>query len=102
MLKNFPNDYYVKICEKKCTFLEESTAGKAVCATPGVSTTYSNENFDIEKEKPALNSGVYFGSFKMEEVQKAFNGILTDRPEVKTAQCNFGMEFKKGYVAVLS
>jgi len=78
-LKNHPNDYYVKICEKKCTFLEESTAGNAVCHTPGVSTTYSNANFDIEREQPALDSGKYFGSMDMEQIVKAFNGVLTDR-----------------------
>ena len=103
IMNNSPADNYIKVCEKKCTFIKStSTAGDINCSTPPLSTTYSNENFEIEVESENLNSGVTFGTATDKTYALAFNGINTDQVNDKAVTCNVGMEFKFGYVGILS
>lgn len=78
LLKSNSANNYIKMCEKKCELIAaDSTATAAYCKVPGVSTTYSNGNFDIERQVERLDSGKYFAS-KQDEAYKAFNNVLTD------------------------
>jgi len=103
IMKERPTENYIKVCEKKCTLIEKtSTAGDINCSTPPLSTIYSNDNFGIEVESESLNSGVYFGTASDKSYSKAFNLINTDQVNDKNVKCNVGMEFKFGYVGILS
>lgn len=103
LLEASPAHNYIKVCEKKCELIAaDSTATAAWCQTPGVSTTYSNAEFGIEKQSPRLDSGKYFASDPA-EAYKAFNNVLTDTVAyVDTAGCEVGMEFKAGYVGMIT
>ena len=103
IMKDSPADNYIKVCEKKCTLLEKtSTAADINCSLPPLSTKYSNTNFGIEVESENLNSGVTFGTASDKSYAFAFNGINTDVVNDKLASCNVGMQFKFGYVGILS
>ena len=49
-----------------------------------------------------MNSGVTFGTTSDKSYAFAFNNINTDRVDDKAATCHVGMQFKFGYVGILS
>jgi hypothetical protein len=78
LLKSSSATNYIKVCEKKCELIAaDSTSTATWCKTPGVSTTYSNANYGIEKQSERLDSGKYFAT-NQDEAYKAFNNVLTD------------------------
>lgn len=100
-MKFFPEKNYVTICSEKCVFSEsDSTSAKTVCKVPEISTTYSDENFQISKVSENLNSGVFFGTSGNPKI--AFDGSVTNTLSDTKAPCHIGMEFKEGHVGMLS
>lgn len=103
LLKTDSATNYIKVCEKKCELITaDSTSTETYCKTPGVSTTYSNTNYGIERQSDRLDSGKYFATVQ-EEAYKAFNNVLTDTVAyTSNAGCHVGMEFKAGYVGMIT
>jgi len=64
--------------------LGESTAAKAVCKLPKMSTVYSNENFKIETERDDLRFRKTFGN--LNEVAKVFDNKLTAMPSISSSK----------------
>jgi hypothetical protein len=101
LLKHFPDDNYVQVCEKKCTFIEaDSSAGDVRCSLPRVSTTYSNENYGIAQVDENLNSQKFFGN--RGSAQLAFDDNIFTIPGIYENDCHIGMEFREGYVGMIS
>lgn len=43
-----PKDNYIKVCEQKCEFVDDtSKPGDINCKLPPIPTSYSNKNFQI-------------------------------------------------------
>lgn len=100
LLKNSKN-HHVSVCDQICEYNEaDSTADKAVCRIPRISTTYSDSNFKIAKSVDVLSSGVYFGSNA--NSAKAFDGNLLVGAEDDTVDCHIGMSFKEKHVGLIS
>lgn len=99
MFHSDPENNYVKVCEKRCEYDDESsTADEIKCKLPAIPTTYSNLNYGIGAVEQALNSGVYFG---VSQAYKAFNDDIFDIVNDNSNTCILGMEFREGYVGSL-
>ena len=91
----------ITVCNEECILSEEdSTPTKVVCKLPSISTTYSDENFQISTPRENLNSGVFFGTASDNSI--AFDGVLTNTISDESQPCNTGMSFKEGHVGMLS
>jgi hypothetical protein len=99
LLKAAPADNYIKVCERKCTFDESSTAGETKCVLPSLPTTYSNTNFEIEPVSENLNSGIYFGA---DSAKLAFDGSIYTVPSETSSSGVIGMQFLPGFVGLIS
>jgi len=89
------------VCDELCVFDEESsTATVTKCKVPKISTTYSNENFEIAKESENLKAKIMFGTAA--DYQLAFDDELLLGPTDTTNECSLGMQFKHGHVGLLS
>ena len=99
LIRANPKDNFIKVCEQKCEFIDDSSSAEDIkCRLPPIPTTYSNNNFEIGKVQQELNSGVYFG---VDDVSKAFDGSVFTRVDNNDKTCVVGMEFKQGYVGSL-
>lgn len=101
ILASHPEDNYISVCDSKCEYsADDSTATKAVCKLPKLSTLYSNTNFEISTPRVGLNSGRHFGSGSNPSL--AFNGRPDDTYKDSNVNCHVGMEFKQSHVGILS
>ena len=101
LFKHKPDGNYIQVCETPCEYLEsESTSSAVKCKLPAMSTAYSNANFAIAPETNALDSGVHFGTG--ENYELALDGIIATRNDDSSGTCHVGMEFRAGYVGMLS
>lgn len=100
-MKSASANAYVEVCGQKCVFSDEdSTESEAKCKLPKMSTTYSNANFGIESEDQDLNSGKHFGT--NDKASMAFDGNNGNSAEDSSANCHVGMEFREGFVGMIS
>ena len=101
LLKHKPDGNYIQVCESPCEYLDsESTSSEVKCKLPPMSTAYSNANFQISPPSTNLDSGVHFGTGDTYEL--ALDGIIATRNDDSSSTCNVGMEFRAGYVGMLS
>lgn len=101
LLKHSPDGNYIQVCESPCEYLDsESTSSAVKCSLPAISTSYSNENFQISPSSSALDSGVHFGTG--ENYELALDGVVATGNDDSSSTCNVGMEFRAGYVGMLS
>ena len=101
LFKHKPDGNYIQVCETPCEYLEsESTSSAVKCKLPALSTSWSNSNFAIAPVQTNLSSGVYFGTGETYEL--AFDGFLSTKNEDTSGTCNLGMEFRAGYVGMLT
>ena len=77
-----------------------SPSSPVKCRLPAVSTIYSSENFMVTLASESLNSGNYFGT--SDTVERAFDDDNVNIVEDEDANCVIGMEFKPGYVGMLT
>lgn len=99
LFRENPAENYIKVCEQKCKYNDASSSpGQIKCDLEAVPTTYSNQNFQIGRVEPELNSGVYFG---VSDANIAFDGSVFTRVNDNSNTCIVGMEFKEGYVGSL-
>ena len=90
------------MCGNKCVYSDsDSSATEAKCILPSLSTSKSITSFGIQTAGP-LYSKKYFGTASQEEIAKLFDknnaNFITDTSK----PCHVGMEFREGYVGVLS
>ena len=101
LFKHKPDGNYIQVCETPCEYLEsESTSSAVKCKLPAMSTAYSNANFQISPPDNNLDSGVHFGTG--ENYELALDGIIATRNDDSSGTCHVGMEFRAGYVGMLS
>ena len=68
---------------------------------PEISTTYSNENFNISKPSDDLKTGKYWSTYT--NTLAAFDDVLTDTLSGgASGDCNLGMAFKPGHIGLVS
>ena len=92
---------YISVCDERCVFDEStSTAASTKCKVPKISTSYSNENFEIAKESENLKAAILFGSAT--DYELAFDDKLLLSPTDSSSTCFVGMQFKEGHVGLLS
>ena len=90
------------MCENQCVFSEsDSTATEAVCKLPPLSTSKSISTYKIVQPK-ILNSGKYITSGTEANVKKVFDLNNMNYYEDDSAPCYAGMQFREGYVGILS
>jgi hypothetical protein len=101
LLEHKPDGNYIQVCESPCEYLDsESTSTAVKCRLPPLSTAYSNANFQISPPDNNLDSGVHFGTG--ENYELALDGVIATRNDDDSSTCNVGMEFRAGYVGMLS
>ena len=101
LLKHKPDENYIQVCESPCEYLDsESTSSAVKCKLPPLSTAYSNANFQISTPSVSLDSGTHFGTG--EDYELALDGVIATKNEDDSSDCNVGMEFRAGYVGMLS
>jgi len=101
LLEHHGDTNYIQVCESPCEYLDsESTSSAVKCRLPSLSTAYSNANFQISPADNNLDSGVHFGTG--DNYENALDGVMATRNEDSSSTCNVGMEFRAGYVGMLS
>lgn len=101
MMKANPQANYVSICENKCVLEEtESTASVAKCLLPGLSTTYSDSTFGIQKSHK-LDIVEHTSSRSDNLATAAFDGNIHNTHSDTNSPCTIGMNFKLNHVAIL-
>jgi len=93
---------YVTVCDRECAFDKDaSTDSISKCLLPDLSTTYSNENFNISEPSDDLQTGVYWSTY--ENTMAAFDDVMTDSlKNGASGECNVGMAFKPGHIGLVS
>lgn len=93
---------YITVCDNKCAFDNElSTDSISKCFLPAISTTYSNQNFNISKPEDDLQTGNYWSTYA--NTPAAFDNVLTDSLSGgASGECNIGMAFKPGHIGLVS
>jgi len=93
---------YITVCDRKCLFDKtSSTDSISKCFLPEISTTYSNENFNISEPVDDIQTGKYWSTYT--NTLAAFDNILTDSlTGGASGECNVGMAFKPGHVGLIS
>jgi len=100
-MKSESTKNYVSMCGNKCEFSEtDSSSAEAACKLPSLSTSKSVTDFKIEQPK-ILDSKLYFGT-SVAEVAKMFDFNNMNFNSDSSAACVAGMQFREGYVGVLS
>jgi hypothetical protein len=80
---------------------EISTDSISKCFLPDLSTTYSNENFNISEPSDDLQTGVFWSTY--ENTMAAFDDVMTDSlSNGASGECNVGMAFKPGHIGLVS
>lgn len=101
LLQGDSKNNMITVCDSTCEYQDDlSTASKAICKVPSVSTSYSNENFKILKESEDLNTGELFGSNA--DFSNAFDNDLLNNSGDKSANCHIGVKFKENHVGLIS
>lgn len=101
VLQNNGTSNYISVCDEKCDLqLTDSSSSVAKCKLPGLSTIYSNTNFNISEESDNLKATSYFGTSN--DYLLAFDDKLPITPASSSSTCNLGMVFKEGHVGVLT
>lgn len=101
-MKSNPSKNYISLCGNKCTYSDaDSSASEAACKLPSLSTSKSVSTFKIGKSG-YLDSKSYFGSSSAENYKKVFDKNNMNYNEDSSASCHVGMQFREGYVGVLS
>jgi hypothetical protein len=77
-----------------------STATVTNCKVPKISTSYSNQEFEIAKKSENLKANILFGTAT--DYELAFDDKLLIPPTDTSSTCNLGMQFKVGHVGMLS
>ena len=97
-----PEDNYVTVCDTVCKFNEaSSTSSSYACNLPPISTAYSDENFGIGSETHSLQTGRYFGTG--DNYARLFDSdIVFEDQTTSGTECFAGMEFREGFVGMLS
>jgi hypothetical protein len=105
LLKGSQTINKVKVCDEVCEFDEaSSTAQTSKCKLPKLSTTYSDQNFNISEVSEDLrSSSSKFGT--LANNSDPFDGVLVKKP-TEVAQpdgsCFIGVGFKEGHVGLIS
>jgi hypothetical protein len=90
------------MCGNNCTYSDvDSTSSEIQCKMPSLSTSKSIASFKIQKDQ-VLNSKKYFATNKTGGVEKLFDKENMNYYYDDAGNCHAGMEFREGYVAVLS
>jgi len=101
-MKSKPDQNYVTICGNKCEFSDaESSAQQAVCKLPYLSTSKSISSFKIQ-QSTNLYSGKYVFTGSEDYAKNLFDKNNMNYNEDTRAPCHAGMEFREGYVGILS
>jgi hypothetical protein len=101
-MKANPSKNYVSMCGNKCVYSDsESSALEAVCKLPSLSTSKSVTTYKIETPGH-LDSKVYFGTSSNDNQAKLFDKNNMNYNDDSSSACNVGMQFREGYVGVLT
>lgn len=101
-MKSNPSKNYIDMCGNNCTYSDaDSTSGEIQCKMPALSTSKSIASFKIQENK-VLDSKKYFAKNKTGGVEKLFDKQNMNYYNDDNGDCYAGMEFREGYVAVVS